>query len=81
MGINSQVAFLDQTRINIEKFLEPVAAEFKFKHISPDEVTTVIRKLNSSRACGLDKIPAKILKDSSDVTVYYLTNIFSCSLF
>ena len=72
---------IPQTRINNQEFIEPVAPEFKFKHILPDEVTAVIRKLISSQASGLDKILAKILKDSSYVTVCYLTNIFNCSLF
>ena len=36
--------------------------------------------MKSSKAAGLDKIPARLLKDSSVVIVPYLTNIFNLSL-
>ena len=53
---------------------------FEFKSVSNDEVVTMLSKLRDSKSSDQDKIPVKILKDSSDVRVSYLTYIFNCSL-
>ena len=49
-----------------EEYLElSVSAVFEFKSVSNDEVETVLSKLNVSKSSGQDKIPVKILKDST----------------
>ena len=64
-----------------EEYLErSVSAVFEFKSVSNDEVETVLSKLKVSKSSGQDKIPVKILKDSSDICVSYLTYIYNCSL-
>ena len=50
------------------------------KSVSNDEVETVLSKLKVSKSSGQDKIQVKILKDSSDICVSYLTYIYNCSL-
>ena len=54
------------------------SAVFEFKSVSNYEVIAILNKLKDSS--GQDKIPVKILKDSSDVCVVYLTYIFNYSL-
>ena len=41
-----------------------------------DDVKNVIRKLDTSKSCGLDKIPANILKDCNEIVAPYLTYIY-----
>ena len=45
-----------------------------------DDVKKVIRKLDASKSCGLDKIPANILKDCNEIIALYLTYIYNCSI-
>ena len=45
-----------------------------------DDVKKVIRKLDASKSCGLDKIPANILKDCNEIIAPYLTYIYNCSI-
>ena len=40
----------------------------------------VSRKLDASKSCGLDKIPANILKDCNEIIAPYLTYIYNCSI-
>jgi hypothetical protein len=66
-----------------EEYLERsvrLSAVFEFKSVSNNEVETVLSKLKVSKSSGQDKIPVKILKDSSDVCVSYLTYIYNCFL-
>ena len=57
-----------------------ISDEFKFKLIIVEDVIKVITSLNGSISFGLDKIPAKILKDSSDRTAPIITHISNRSL-
>ena len=45
-----------------------------------DDVKKVIRKLDASKSCGLDKIPTNILKDCNEIIAPYLTHIYNCSI-
>ena len=71
---------IPQTNNSIDEFIEPVSHTFKFKNISIQEVRNVLEKLNTSKSCGPGKIPASVLKDSSEITASYLTHIYNCSL-
>ena len=53
---------------------------FYFLQISVENVALTLRNLKSNKSTGLDKIPAKILKLSSDIITPYLTHIFNLSL-
>ena len=44
-----------------------------------DDFKKVIRKLDASKSCGLDKIPANISKDCNEIIPPYLTYIYICS--
>ena len=48
--------------------------------ISTCEVESVLKKLKASKSSGQDKISIKLLKDSTDVSLTYLTHIYNCSL-
>ena len=52
----------------VDDYMDPVSHEFTFKDITFEEVNKTITSLNCSKSFGLDKIPVKILKDSSDLT-------------
>ena len=56
---------LDEPLIFI-RFLQPISGDF---------VSRSIRVLKTNRAVGLDKIGARLLKDSVDVTTPSLTNL------
>ena len=45
-----------------------------------DYVKKVIGKLDASKSCGLDKIPANILKDCDEIIAPYLTYVYNCSI-
>ena len=63
-----------------EDYLEPKSSTFEFKMISTCEVESVLKKLKTSKSSGQDKISIKLLKDSTDVSLTYLTHIYNCSL-
>ena len=72
-NLSSQIP---QTNVCIDEFIEPVSAQFELNHLVIDNVKKVIRKLNASKSCGLDKIPANILKDVNEIIAPYLTYIY-----
>lgn len=53
---------------------------FRFSQIDVVSVALTLKNLKASKATGLDKIPAKILKLSSDIIAPSLTAIFNLSL-
>ena len=63
-----------------EDYLEPKISTFEFKMISTCEVQSVLKKLKTSKSSGQDKISIKLLKDSTDVSLTYLTHMYNCSL-
>jgi hypothetical protein len=54
--------------------------EFVFQPIEESYVYGVLNKLNTNKAVGLDKISARLLKDSSRVITPILTKLFNRSL-
>ena len=64
---------IPQTNICIDEFIEPVSAQFELNHLVIDDVKKVIRKLDALKLCGLDKIPANILKNCNETIAPYLT--------
>ena len=61
------------------EFIEPVSSQFELNYLSLD-VKGVINRLETSKSCGLDKIPVGILKDSNEIVAPYLTRIYNCSI-
>ena len=50
-----------------------------FEHVSEDLVSRILRK-SPSKSCSLDAIPTNLLKDSSDIILPYITELFNISL-
>ena len=50
---------------------------FRLNLISTGDVINVLSNLNESKSCGHDKISAKILKDSSELTAPILTSMYA----
>ena len=83
--------FCEQTNINIENShlssLRDYSAKqaktqhvFTYTDITPQEVLSCINKLDSSKACGPDKIPTKVLKMAAVYIAEPLAVIFNKSL-
>ena len=53
---------------------------FEFKTTSSSKVSTLLRKLNKTKATGLDKIPARLLRECSDQISTSLCSIFNRSI-
>ena len=51
--------------------------KFKFQNITSNEMKVEINKLNSKKSCISNGIPAKILKDNSDIVCNYLSSIYN----
>ena len=66
MGRNIEIEELEQTTDQI------LIAQFTF-----DEIKTMINKLKSRKAAGIDKIIEELLKNLDDDTVIILVNIFN----
>ncbi|KAI8482827.1 hypothetical protein Bbelb_394890 [Branchiostoma belcheri] len=54
--------------------------KFSFECVEESVVMNELQRLKTKKATGLDKIPAKLLKDSSPVIAKPLTHIFNLSL-
>ena len=54
--------------------------KFEFKEVTIEEVAVKIRQLNPSKASPVDCIPAKILKENSDVFSVAIRNLFNSGL-
>ena len=72
-NLSSQIP---QTNVCIDEFIEPVSSQFELNRLVIDDVKKVIRKLDTSKSCGLDKIPANILKDCNEIIAPYLMYIY-----
>ena len=44
-----------------------VSNDFEFSNVSEDEVKKILLSLDTSKAAGMDQIPAKFLRDGADV--------------
>ena len=71
---------LDNTDRTLVEYITPLQSEFNFSLITDDLIERAKKELKPSKSAGLDKIPARLLKDSSVVVVPYLRDIFNLSL-
>ena len=71
---------IPQTSNSVGEFIETISAKFEIKHLVLDDIKKFIKKLDASKSCELDKIPAGILKDCNEVIAPYLTYIYNCSI-
>ena len=51
--------------------------KFEFRAVTEDETNTQLVKLNPKKGAPVGCIPAKILKDNSDIFSFHLTNLFN----
>ena len=65
----------DETDREFSGYTMSVQNGIKFSTVTDNLVSKVIKEMKPSKAAGLDKIPARSLKDSSVVIATYLTNI------
>ena len=66
---------------NYIDYLIPRNTNFKIPFMQENELITTIKKLDSSKATGLDGISAKILKLSADIIAQSLLNIINLSIY
>ena len=52
---------------------------FEFQSVTDEEVQTIIRSLPSNKAPGLDKVTARVLKDSLPATLSVITSLINSS--
>ena len=62
------------------EFITPLQSQFNFSLFTDDLIERSIKELKPCKSAGLDKISARLLKDSSVVVVPYLRVIFNLSL-
>jgi hypothetical protein len=60
-------------------FVTPVESLFHFSFISVQEVFDALNQLNLRKSPGRDGISVKLLRDTSNVIVHALANIFNLS--
>ena len=68
------------TNNNYQPDIQKNSTAFYFSQIRVENVALTLRNLKSNKSTGLDKIPAKILRLSSDIIAPSLTHIFILSL-
>ena len=72
LNLLSSIEFIEF--ICVDEF---ISAQFELNHLVTDDVK---KSKKTTRSCGLDKIPANILKDCNEIISPYLTNIYNCSI-
>ena len=73
--INTQNLIINK-KVEIEE-LEQTTDQILNAQFTFDEIKTMINKLKSGKAAGIDKIIAELLKNLDDDTVIILVNIFN----
>ena len=71
---------ISHTDIDPLSYLKPVSSSFSFHEVTNKDVLLLLQNLNSKKATGPDKIPAKLLKLAGNIISPSLTKIFNCSL-
>ena len=61
-------------------YVKQTNSSFSFREITINDVLTLLRKIATNKATGLDKIPSKLLKIGGDTLAPSLTAIFNRSL-
>ena len=75
--LSSQIT---ETNVSFERYMKFTAHQsFNFKNINEREVLKALERLKASTSTGYDNIPAKLLKDASDVVAPFLVEIFNSS--
>ena len=54
-----------------------IANKFEFSEVSTSDIATQIKQLNSKKASPVDSIPARILKENSDIFSVVLQFLFN----
>ena len=57
-----------------------VSNDFKFLNVSQEDVKKILPSLDTSKAAGIDKIPAKFLRDGAELLALPLGNIMNLSI-
>jgi len=76
-SLSRNVANVDTT---YEEFLCATAKQFNFEEITSAHILSLLSKLCKSKATGLDKTPAKLLRECPDLIAESLNLIFNQSL-
>ena len=58
-------------------YVEQTSRSFSFREIAINDVLKLLRKIDTNKATGLDKIPSKLLKIAGDTLAPSLTAIFN----
>ncbi len=53
--------------------------EFNFEHTDISDIDVELKKLNAKKSTTFNNIPAKILKETSDISAPYITSILNAS--
>ena len=57
-----------------------VSNNFEFSNVSEENVKKILISLDTSKAAGMDQIPAKFLRDGAEVLTLPLENIINLSI-
>ena len=71
---------LPSTTETSESYATPSNSTFQLKNVSEVDVFHLLNTLKISKACGHDKIPPKLLRDSAIVIAPILSHIFNQSI-
>ena len=67
--------FTSQTTKNYyDKTSCKVSNDFEFSNMSEEDVKKILLSLDTSKAAGMDQIPAELLRDSAEVLAVPLRN-------
>ena len=71
-----------QTHPSIRKIKENTTSsvKFDFREVATEDVAVQIKKLNASKASPINSIPARILKETSDVFCAVIQNLYNYGL-
>ena len=58
-----------------------IANEFEFSEVSTCDIAIQIKQLNSKKASPVDSIPARIIKENSDVFSVVIQSLFNSHMF
>ena len=56
------------------------SVKFDFREVTTEDVAVQIKKLNSKKASPINSIPARILKENSDVFCAVIQNLYNYGL-
>ncbi|XP_078377802.1 uncharacterized protein LOC144660957 [Oculina patagonica] len=65
---------------NYQKYLTSTDKRFQLRPTSTNKVLSLLNKLNKSKATGLDKIPARLIRDCADLICIPIRDIFNQSI-